>query len=64
MAEQESPDLLKMQVAKRTYALSVNRRFAYVKRYNVMKRTQEVQENPLFRKIRLTIYKLIGRKER
>jgi len=61
--EQKPEDLLKLQFAKRTYIFNVARRFANVRRYNVLKRQQEVKENPYFKQIRSFVYKLIGRKE-
>jgi len=63
LAEAGKQDLMKLQVAKKTYAFTVARRFSHVKRYGMLKRQHESDENPQFRKMRLFIYKLIGRKE-
>lgn len=59
----EKPDFLKQQVAKRVYSLSIARRFSYARQYSVLKRAEQSTENPFMKQIRVTIYKMIGRKE-
>lgn len=61
MAGQE--EMMGAHVAKKSYVLGIPHRFAYIRRYNVLKKLQETRENPLLRSIRLALYKLIGRKE-
>lgn len=64
MADETKPEeLLKLQFAKKIYVFNMAKRFANKKAYGVLKRPMEVKENPYFRQIRLTIYRLIGRKE-
>ena len=63
MADNAGEDVLRQQMAKKTYVFSVSRRFAYVKQCTTLKRIEQEKENPLFRQIRTTIYKFIGRKE-
>jgi len=58
----EGEELLRLQVAKRTYILGINRRFTYVKRYGVLKRPMEQVENPLVKKVRGVIMGLTGKK--
>ena len=63
MADQGQPELMKLQVVKKSYVFSIGRRFSYVKQARIVKHLQETQENPYFRKIRLAVYKMMGRKE-
>ncbi len=63
MADQEQPELMKLQVVKKSYVFNIARRFSYVKQARPVKRLQEAQENPYLRQIRLAVYKMMGRKE-
>ena len=49
--------------ASRPYILSISRRFAYSKRYNILKKPMEKVEHPIVKKARGIIMKLTGRKE-
>jgi hypothetical protein len=62
MPDGEGESLLHMQVAKKTYILNINQRFAYVKRFNVLKRPMEQVEHPLVKRARAMIMQLTGRK--
>lgn len=48
--------------AQKPYILTINRRFAYSKRYNILKRPMEKLEHPLVKQARGIIMKMTGRK--
>lgn len=63
LSEKERTEMLRLRIVKRVYNLSIISRFSYVRSYTVKQRVAEEKENPLVKKIRATVFKLMGRKE-
>ena len=59
------PDEAKAEAgaSARPYILTISRRFAYAKRYSVLKKPMEKTEHPLVKKARGIIMKMTGSKE-
>lgn len=56
------PETAPRPEASRSYLLNINKRFAYVKRYGVLRRPLEKVENPLVKQARSLIMGMTGRK--
>jgi len=57
-------ELQRYKVARKAYILSIQKRFEYVKPYNVMKRAAEKEQNPFAKMLAPIIARFTGKKER
>jgi len=58
----EAEDILKSRLEKKTYSLSIKKRFSNAKRFVILKKQKE--ENPLADKILSIIKKISGKEEK